>query len=249
MHTSLLTQLLAAFKSEINDSLAAKVPEPFPAQVAANGNGVLTYGAAAASSGGGGGGSGGVSLSEVNSVVASAIQSALSAIDHLTANTITATNSTLGNATATTLHVTGATTLDTALTPASGGTGLTSSPSYGQLLLGQSNGTYALVSTSSLGFTGGGSSASSTLLSDTNTFSGANTFSGVSNFTNSSSNWAGTLSNLTASQLIGMGFSTTSAIYYITNNQGLAFSTTSANYFLTGAQGLGFGTTSATYFV
>ena len=46
-----------------------------------------------------------------------------------------------------------------------------------------------------------------------------------------------------------MGFSTTSAIYYITNNQGLAFSTTSANYFLTGAQGLAFSTTSASYFL
>ena len=37
-----------------------------------------------------------------------------------------------------------------------GGTGLSSAPSYGQLLLGQSNGTYALVATtSSLGITGG----------------------------------------------------------------------------------------------
>ena len=248
VHTSLLAELLAAFESKISAQVSAITTQPlFSQQVAAGGNGVLTYGAASAI--GGGGSSGGVSLSDVNAMVASAIQAALSAIDHLTANTVTATNANLASATVTTLHVTGTATLDTALTPASGGTGFSSAPTYGQLLIGQANGTYALVSTSSLGITGGGSSASSTLLSDANTFLGANTFSGVSNFTNTSSNWAGTFSNLTASQLIGMGFSTTSAIYYITNNQGLAFSTTSANYYLASAQGLAFSTTSASYFL
>ena len=123
--------------------------------MAAGGNGVFSYGAAAAASSG----SGGVSLDQVNSIVASAIQAALSAIDHLTANTITATNANLASATVTTLHVTGTATLDTALTPASGGTGISGAPTYGQLLLGQSNGTYALVSTSSLGISGGAGSS------------------------------------------------------------------------------------------
>ncbi len=102
-----------------------------------------------------GGGSGGVSVSDVSNMIASAIQAALAAIDHLTANTITATNSTLGSATVTTLHVTGTATLDTPLAAASGGTGISTAPTYGQLLMGQSNGTYALVSTSSLGIPGG----------------------------------------------------------------------------------------------
>ena len=88
-------------------------------------------------------------------MVASAIQAALSAIDHLTANTVTATNAKLTNATVTTLHVTGTATLDTPLSASSGGTGISTAPTYGQLLMGQSNGTYALVSTSSLGIPGG----------------------------------------------------------------------------------------------
>ena len=251
VHTSLLAELLAAFESKISAKISAvTTPPPFPQQVAANGNGVFSYGAAAAASSGGGGSASGVSLSDVNAMVAAAIQAALSAIDHLTANTVTATNATLTNATVTTLHVTGTATLDSPLSASSGGTGISTAPSYGQLLLGQSNGTYALVSTSSLGISGGGgSSASSTLLADTNTWSAANTFSGITTVSNPSSNWAGTFFNLTASQLIGMGFSTTSAISFLGTNQGLAFSTTSASYYLANAQGLAFSTTSASYFL
>ena len=48
------------------------------------------------------------------------------------------------------------------LATANGGTGLTSAPAYGQLLLGQSNGTYALVATSSLGIGGSGTVSSGT---------------------------------------------------------------------------------------
>ncbi|MBP6858638.1 MAG: tail fiber domain-containing protein [Candidatus Pacebacteria bacterium] len=43
----------------------------------------------------------------------------------------------------------------TALQPSNGGTGLSSAPSYGQLLLGTASGAYELVSTSSLGIVGG----------------------------------------------------------------------------------------------
>ena len=58
-----------------------------------------------------------------------------------------------------------------------GGTGLTTAPSYGQVLLGNGSGGYTLTATSSLGITGGGgSSASSTLLADNNSWSGTNLF-------------------------------------------------------------------------
>jgi len=80
VHTSLLAGVLAALQSKINAQIAAiTTPPPFPQQVAAGGNGVFTYGAAAAASSGsgGGGGSGGVSLDQVNSMIASAIQAVL----------------------------------------------------------------------------------------------------------------------------------------------------------------------------
>ena len=58
-----------------------------------------------------------------------------------------------------------------------GGTATTTAPSYGKLLIGGKNGEYEFVASSTLG-SGGGSSASSTLLSDNNTFSGLNSFTG-----------------------------------------------------------------------
>jgi hypothetical protein len=63
----------------------------------------------------------------------------------------------------------------TAVQPQNGGTGLNTPPTYGQVLLGNSAGGYTLTATSSLGISGG-SSASSTLLLDSNLFSGRNTF-------------------------------------------------------------------------
>lgn len=80
----------------------------------------------------------------------------------------------------------------TVLFPGGGGTGTGTPPIYGQVLVGNSGGTYTLTATSSLGITGGGggTSASSTLLSDNNTFTGANSFSGVFKFPSLS---AGTL--------------------------------------------------------
>lgn len=58
---------------------------------------------------------------------------------------------------------------------ANGCTGTGTSPSYGQLLVGNGTGGYSLAATSSLGFTT--VAGSSTLLSDKNTFSGTNAFS------------------------------------------------------------------------
>ncbi|KKU53655.1 MAG: hypothetical protein UX77_C0039G0006, partial [Parcubacteria group bacterium GW2011_GWA1_47_11] len=62
------------------------------------------------------------------------------------------------SATTTSFAVTGSTTVNTlnltnALTVANGGTGLTTAPSYGQLLLGNASSGYTLVATSSLGIT------------------------------------------------------------------------------------------------
>lgn len=65
-----------------------------------------------------------------------------------------------------------------------GGTGTSTLPSYGKLLVGDSNGNYELLATSSLGISGGGSSASTTLLGDNNTFSGHNTYSASTTFQN-----------------------------------------------------------------
>ena len=51
VHTSVLAGVLAAFQSKIDSQIAAiTTPLPFPQQVAAGGNGVLSYGAAAAAS-------------------------------------------------------------------------------------------------------------------------------------------------------------------------------------------------------
>jgi Pectate lyase superfamily protein len=54
-----------------------------------------------------------------------------------------------------------------------GGTGTSTTPSYGQLLVGGKNGEYELVASSTLG---NQTAASSTLLRDSNTFSGTNAF-------------------------------------------------------------------------
>ncbi len=73
-----------------------------------------------------------------------------------------------------------------------GGTGISTLPTYGQVLLGNSSGGYTLTATSSLGITAVGDGT----------------------------------------------FSTTSADYWLTLNQGDAFSTTSAQYFLSTATGI-----------
>ena len=83
----------------------------------------------------------------------------------------------------------------------------------------------------------------------TTTFGAGLTYNGSTVTLNTSGDWGGTLNGYSANQLIGLGFSTTSATYFISNNQGLAFSTTSANYYLANSQGLAFSTTSASYFL
>ena len=156
VHTSLLAELLAAFESKINAKIAAiTTPPPFPQQVAAGGNGVFSYGAAAAASSGGRWRLGRriVERSQHHGRVGNPVRTLRDRPPHRQHHHGDQPN--LANATVTTLHVTGPTTLDTPLTAASGGTGISTAPTYGQLLMGQSNGTYALVSTSSLGIPGG----------------------------------------------------------------------------------------------
>jgi Pectate lyase superfamily protein len=68
----------------------------------------------------------------------------------------------------------------------------------------------------------GGNAASTTLLSD------SNMFTGVDKFTNISSDFSGTWQTLSPLNIESLGFSTTSASFF--SSLGLAFSTTSANY-------------------
>jgi len=82
----------------------------------------------------------------------------LNNIDQLTNTTIntpTISGGTISGATISGGSVT-ATAFSGTLGISSGGTGTSTSPSYGQVLLGQSDGSYNLVATSSLGITGGG---------------------------------------------------------------------------------------------
>ncbi|HVV15503.1 MAG TPA: hypothetical protein VHD55_03845, partial [Candidatus Paceibacterota bacterium] len=115
---------------------------------------------------------------------------------------------------------------------ANGGTGTTTAPAYGQVLVGNATGGYDLVSTSSLGIMFGGTSTGFSTTS-------AEYWKSVSNFfsTTSTDYWK-TQNNF---------FSTTSVAYFLAQNQGNAFSTTSAAYFLSQNQGNAFSTTSAEY--
>jgi hypothetical protein len=67
------------------------------------------------------------------------------------------------------------------------------------------------------------------------------------NYLVKSGNWTGTLDGYEAAQLLGSGFSTTSATYFLSQNQGAAFSTSSALYFLSQNGSVGFSTTSADF--
>jgi hypothetical protein len=91
------------------------------------------------------------SVANFTSAVASNLTATFASITGLTA-----TNATTTNATTTNLYVAGTIGLGSALTVASGGTGTSTAPSYGELLVGDGNGGYDLVATSSLGITGGG---------------------------------------------------------------------------------------------
>ncbi len=112
--------------------------------------------------------------------------------------------------------------------PVNGGTG--SSTLTGILVGNGTSPVNSLIVGSGLNLTGttlsttGGSSASSTLLTDNNTFQG------IDNFTNASSNFSGTLGGDSLATILASAFSTTSANYWLTLNTGNAFSTTSANY-------------------
>ncbi|MBL8158405.1 hypothetical protein JNK62_02650 [bacterium] len=108
-----------------------------------------------------------------------------------------------------------------------GGTGISSTPNYGQVLVGDGLGGYMLAATSSLGL----SSASFSTTSADYWQSQRNFFS-----TTSTDYWK-TQNNF---------FSTTSSDYWMTERN--FFSTTSASYFLSQNQGNAFSTTSAIYF-
>ncbi|MGE5540691.1 MAG: hypothetical protein ACM3TU_00170 [Bacillota bacterium] len=74
-------------------------------------------------------------------------------------------------------YITGSLTLDTALTVGNGGTGLSTAPTYGQVLVGNASGGYTLTATSSLGISGTNywTSSGSDLYNNTGTEIGINT--------------------------------------------------------------------------
>jgi hypothetical protein len=76
-------------------------------------------------------------------------------------NTLSVLNASTSNATTTNLYVSGQTTLANALSVTSGGTGTSTTPGYGQLLVGNASGGFDLLATSSLGISGGGGTGSS----------------------------------------------------------------------------------------
>ena len=90
-----------------------------------------------------------------------------------------------------------------------GGTGLSSTPSYGQLLLGNGTGGYALVATSSLGIAGGAGNAGG---ADTQVqFNNNGSFQGSSSFTFASSTELLTVTNASTTNLFATNASTTNA--------------------------------------
>ncbi len=121
-----------------------------------------------------------------------------------------------------------------------GGTGISTAPTYGQLLLGNAIGGYDLVATSSLGITGTFSTTSASFFS-----SQGLAFSTTSNdYWKSVNNFFSTTStDYYISQANLSGFSTTSADYWQTQRN--FFSTSSASYF--SSLGLAFSTTSNDY--
>ena len=130
---------------------------------------------------------------------------------------------TFAGATSTSFAVTGSTTIQTlnlsnALGIAFGGTGTSTAPAYGQLLLGDTNGAYELVSTSSLGIQSGTNlSFTYPLINTANTISlgfgttTANTFSQLQQFNGGATTTALTITgtasttNLIVSNLGGSG--------------------------------------------
>src|SRR6185503_1268 len=102
------------------------------------------------------------------------------------------------------------------LSAAYGGTGLSANPAYGQVLVGNNAGGYTLISTSSLGI------ASAVW---------GNITGSITNQTDLQSALNAKLSSSSLDSLDkGYFFSTTSALYFLSQNAVAGFSTTSANY-------------------
>ncbi len=128
---------------------------------------------------------GSISASSITGTISAALDTALATIANLTTTELVAINSTTTNATTTNLYVSGTARLASPLAIASGGTGTSSAPTYGKVLLGNSSGTYDLVATSSLGISGGSGSPGG---SDTQVqFNSSGAFAASANFTFSSS--------------------------------------------------------------
>ncbi|MES2006506.1 MAG: hypothetical protein V4436_00190, partial [Patescibacteria group bacterium] len=188
-------------------------------------NGTVQYNDA-----GGFGGSAGFAFNKVSGVltVPQLLVTSSTTLQNVTASSATTTNLFATNATITNIvlgsltgplqAVNGAVSATSTLSVVYGGTGISSVPTYGQVLVGNSAGSYTLTSTSSLGI------ASAVWGNITGTLSNQSDLQNELNLKLSSS-------TLTLFDK-GLFFSTTSTSYFLSQNQGAAFSTTSANAFI-----------------
>ena len=148
--------------------------------------------------------------------------------------------------------------LDSALPIASGGTGTTTAPTYGKMLVGNAIGGYDLLATSSLGISGGGGGTWGTI---TGTLSNQTDLQNALDAKLSLASWyatttdalaQGSTNKYYADSLVqtylgsiskGFFFSTTSATYW--DSTIARWATTSSAFFLSQNQALAFSTTSA----
>jgi hypothetical protein len=124
---------------------------------------------------------------------------AASAIDNL--SNVIITNPTITGLTASEIPALNYFPATNTIAVAFGGTGLSAAPTYGQLLLGNGSGGYNLVSTSSLGITGGGGGGTPGGSDTQVQFDSGGSFAGSSNFTFSSSTNKLTITNASTSNL------------------------------------------------
>ncbi|MEI6296857.1 MAG: hypothetical protein WCO84_04405 [bacterium] len=145
-------------------------------------------------------------------------------------------NTYLGSITGPLQAINGLVSATSTMSLAYGGTGLSTAPIYGQLLIGNALGGYTLTSTSSLGLASW-STTSANYWETTQVARGGGGFSTTSN-------------NYWLSQNQGNAFSTTSGNYLLsTFNKGYFFSTSSADYWLTLNRSNAFSSTSASYWL
>jgi hypothetical protein len=205
-------------------------------------NGTVQY-----NDGGSFGGTAGFAFNKASGVltVPQILATGSTTLQNVTANSATTTNLfassaqiqnvVLGSLTGPLQAVGGVVSSTSTLSVAFGGTGLSSSPFYGQVLVGNNAGGYTLTSTSSLGIASAAwGNITGSLSSQTDLQSALNGKLSTSSLDSLDKGYffSTTSANYLIAQSALTGFSTTSAQYFLSQNQGLAFSTTSGNAFI-----------------